>query len=69
MKGRAIWAPEIRYIKDKYVLYYSWAVWGKQDECHIGVATADSPEGPFVDHGCLINGKELEYVFYRPVLC
>lgn len=59
MKGRAIWAPEIRYIKDKYVLYYSWAIWGKQDECHIGVATADSPEGPFVDHGCLINGKEI----------
>ena len=59
MKGRAIWAPEIRYIKDKYVLYYSWAIWGKQDECHIGVATADSPEGPFIDHGCLINGKEI----------
>lgn len=59
MKGRAIWAPEIRFIKGQYVLYYSWAIWGQQDECHIGVATADSPEGPFTDHGCLINGKEI----------
>lgn len=59
LKGRAIWAPEIRYIKGKYVLYYSWAIWGQQDECHIGVATSDSPEGPFIDHGCLINGKEI----------
>ena len=59
MTGRAIWAPEIRFINGKYVLYYSWAIWGNQEECHIGVATADSPIGPFVDRGCLINGKEI----------
>lgn len=59
MSGRAIWAPEIRYFNGKYVLYYSWAIWGKPDECHIGVATADSPLGPFTDHGCVINGKEI----------
>lgn len=59
MSGRAIWAPEIRYFNGKYVLYYSWAIWGNPDECHIGVATADSPLGPFTDHGCVINGKEI----------
>lgn len=59
MSGRAIWAPEICYLNGKYVLYYSWAIWGNEDECHIGVATADSPIGPFKDHGCVINGKEI----------
>lgn len=59
MSGRAIWAPEVRYFNGKYVLYYSWAIWGNQDECHIGAATSDSPIGPFIDHGCVINGKEI----------
>ncbi|MCS2969020.1 family 43 glycosylhydrolase [Bacteroides ovatus] len=24
-----IWAPEIRYFNNHYVLYYSWAIWGR----------------------------------------
>lgn len=28
--GGAFWAPEIRYINGKYVLYFSWAKWGME---------------------------------------
>ena len=46
--GGSIWAPEIRYINGKYVLYISWAKWADGNASHIGVATSDSPTGPFV---------------------
>ena len=59
-KGRhSLWAPEIRYIDGKYVLYYSWARWGDHWNSEVGVATADNPLGPFVDHGQIIDAKEL----------
>ena len=51
--GGAFWAPEIRHIKDKYVLYFSWAKWGDGDASYTAVATSDSPLGDFV------NSKEL----------
>ncbi len=54
-----IWAPDIQMIGDKYVLYYSKSRWGGEWECGIGVATADSPEGPFTDHGKLFLSNEI----------
>ena len=54
-----IWAPDINYINGKYVLYYSKSVWGGEWECGIGVATADSPEGPFTDHGAIFISTEI----------
>ena len=51
--GGAFWAPEIRHIKGKYVLYFSWAKWGDGDASYTAVATSDSPLGDFV------NSKEL----------
>lgn len=54
-----IWAPDIQHIGDKYVLYYSKSRWGGEWECGIGVATADSPEGPFTDHGKLFISNEI----------
>ena len=51
--GGAFWAPEIRYINGKYVLYFSWAKWGDGDASYTAVATSDSPLGDFV------NSKEL----------
>ena len=51
--GGAFWAPEIRHINGKYVLYFSWAKWGDGDASYTAVATSDSPLGDFV------NGKEL----------
>ena len=55
-----LWAPDINYIGGKYVLYYSMSVWGGEWTCGIGVATSDSPEGPFTDHGKLFRSNEIE---------
>lgn len=52
-----IWAPEIRYFNNQYVLYYSWAIWGDEWRSNVGVAISDSPLGPFIDKGCLIDSK------------
>ena len=54
-----IWAPDIQYIDGRYVLYYSKSKWGGEWECGIGVATADTPEGPFTDYGPLFISKEI----------
>lgn len=54
-----IWAPDINYVDGKYVLYYAKSTWGGEWECGIGVATADSPAGPFTDHGALFISKDL----------
>lgn len=55
-----LWAPDINYINDKYVLYYSMSVWGGEWTCGVGVATADKPEGPFTDKGKLFRSNEID---------
>lgn len=42
------WAPEVVRYEGKYYLHYS-ARWGKNQSLRIGVAIADTPNGPFVD--------------------
>ncbi|MGQ1890233.1 family 43 glycosylhydrolase [Thermophagus sp. OGC60D27] len=54
-----LWAPDINYINDQYVLYYSMSVWGGGNTCGIGVATAASPQGPFNDQGKLFRSNEI----------
>jgi len=54
-----IWAPDINFINNKYVLYYSMSVWGGEWSCGIGVAIADRPEGPFKDQGKLFRSNEI----------
>jgi len=54
-----IWAPDINYFNGQYVLYYSIGVWGEAWKCGIGVATAERPEGPFVDRGVVFMGRDL----------
>ena len=54
-----LWAPDINKIGDKYVLYYSMSVWGGEWTCGIGCATADKPEGPFIDHGKMFRSNEI----------
>ena len=50
----ATWAPEVTPIGDRYVMYYTTPAVeilrpdGKPAQC-LSVATADAPEGPFVD--------------------
>lgn len=52
-----LWAPDINKIDEKYVLYYSMSRWGGEWTCGIGVAVADSPEGPFVDKGMMFRSN------------
>ncbi len=56
----SLWAPEIRYINGQYVLYYSWARWGREWESNVGVAVSPTPTGPFEDKGCLIDADAPE---------
>lgn len=50
-----VWAPDINFIDGKYVMYYSMSVWGGEWTCGIGVATAATPQGPFIDLGILFR--------------
>ena len=54
--GGAFWAPEIRFLNGKYVLYYSWAKMNGADISY--TAVADTPMGPFPDSKELIGNKE-----------
>lgn len=56
--GGAFWAPEIRYINNRYVLYFSWAKWGDGSKSYTAVATSDSPLGDFPDSKALITNNE-----------
>ena len=55
-----IWAPDIHKVNGKYHLYYSKSRWGGEWECGIGVATANSPVGPFTDQGKLFISSEIQ---------
>ncbi len=49
------WAPEVVYYREKFYMHYT-ARWGKNQSLRIGVAIADSPEGPFKDVYAAIDG-------------
>lgn len=55
-----IWAPNVEYIDNKYVMYYSMSVWGGEWTCGIGVAIAENPAGPFTDLGKLFVSNEID---------
>ncbi|MFP4287463.1 MAG: family 43 glycosylhydrolase [Candidatus Izemoplasmataceae bacterium] len=53
-----IWAPDIQYFNGQYYMYYSLSVWGDPNP-GIGVATSDTPYGPFTDHGKLFDSNDI----------
>ena len=55
----SLWAPEIRYIKGKYVLFYSLAKWGQEWLSTVGYALSDSPEGPFIPQGYVFTSEQM----------
>lgn len=55
----ALWAPEIRYIKGKYVLFYSLAEWGNHWISTVGYAVSDSPAGPFTPKGKVFDSYDV----------
>jgi arabinan endo-1,5-alpha-L-arabinosidase len=58
-RGAALWAPDIRYLDGTYYLYYvvtqTTVTPGPNDNA-IGVATSDSPTGPWTDSGAPVVG-------------
>lgn len=59
VKHAKIWAPDINYISGQYVLYYSIGIWGKEWDSGIGVASSPTPEGPFTDHGKIVDSRKV----------
>lgn len=55
----AIWAPDIQYIKGKYVLFYSLAQWGNHWISTVGYAVSDSPAGPFTPRGKVFDSHDV----------
>jgi len=53
-----LWAPDVSFFKDRYLLYYSCSVWGDPNP-GIGVAWSQQPQGPFTDEGKLFLSKEI----------
>lgn len=55
------WAPSITRQNGRYVLYFALSTWGGVDAASIGVATADSPAGPYklVGDGKLFSSSEV----------
>jgi hypothetical protein len=52
--GAALWAPDIRYVDGQYRLYYvvtETTVTAERFDNAIGVATSNSPTGPWTDSG------------------
>ena len=59
-KKAALWAPDIHFVKEKYLLTYSLAEWGNHWISTIGYAVADSPEGPFTPKGKIFNSRDVD---------
>ncbi len=56
-QGAGLWAPDVVKIGDRYNVYYSLSTWGDLNP-GIGVASASSPLGPFVDHGKILDSVD-----------
>jgi arabinan endo-1,5-alpha-L-arabinosidase len=58
-RDAALWAPDIRYLDGTYYLYYvvtQTTVFPGPNDNAIGVATSDSPTGPWRDSGAPVVG-------------
>jgi arabinan endo-1,5-alpha-L-arabinosidase len=52
--ARGIWAPDIIKVDNEYRLYYSASTFGSQTSA-IGLATSNSPKGPFIHQGFVVK--------------
>lgn len=55
LEGGGIWAPDVIRYNDKYIMAYSYSKDGEFHKNGIGIAVADSPKGPFKNHGILFT--------------
>lgn len=58
--GAGVWAPDINYYNGQYHLYYSYSLWGSNNNPGIGLAMSDTPDGPFTDQGPVFREQDLE---------
>jgi len=54
-----LWAPDVNRVDGRYYLYYAYSTWGDPNP-GIGVAVAEKPTGPFIDHGKLFTSEEVD---------
>ncbi|GGC27174.1 arabinan endo-1,5-alpha-L-arabinosidase [Parapedobacter defluvii] len=54
-----LWAPDVNVVDGTYYLYYAYSTWGDPNP-GIGVAVAEKPAGPFIDHGKLFTSEEVD---------
>jgi len=54
-----VWAPDINDYNGQYHLYYSYSTWGSQNNPGIGLATSQTPDGPFTDQGPVFRAEDL----------
>lgn len=57
--GGGIWAPDVVKVNSSYYMYYSYSTWGDLNP-GIGVASAPSPSGPFVDMGKVFLSSDVD---------
>ncbi|WP_276252664.1 family 43 glycosylhydrolase [Halomontanus rarus] len=59
----SVWAPDVHYHDGRWVLFY--ALWPRDDDDDlvpgIGVATSETPDGPFTDHGEILSNPDHPY--------
>lgn len=53
-KHNGLWAPDVIKVGDTYRMYYSASTFGSSRSC-IGLAEADSIEGPYTDKGIVVK--------------
>lgn len=58
-EGSSLWAPNVAVHDGQFHLFYSYSVWGSNQNPGIGLVTADDPEGPFTDHGPMFREADL----------
>jgi arabinan endo-1,5-alpha-L-arabinosidase len=57
-KDGGIWAPDVSFYNEQYYLYYSLSVWGDGNP-GIGLATSNTPLGPFEDQGKILDSESM----------
>lgn len=56
--GYAVWASDVNFVDERYIMYYALALWGNTTTTGIGVATGDTP-AKFTDVGKMFRSSEI----------
>ncbi|WP_224449108.1 family 43 glycosylhydrolase [Haloprofundus salilacus] len=57
-KNFGLWAPDVRRIGGRYVLYYSLTRFGDENPA-IGASASETPAGPFEDRGKVLQSDDI----------